>query len=206
MRIKDTTLGTRIIEYVETYYSSAGKSPSTREIAEGISVSRPTVQRYLKDLKNAGAIEYDGHRSILTQHIKDNTFANYMRIPIVGTIPCGDFNDVVDTSYEYHCFPKTLVGDGDFFLLIAKGDSMKDAGIENGDLVLVSMSNVADNGQIVAVLYDNNQTTLKRLFQSKDSITLHPENKMYEDIVIKGKDRNKVIIQGVAKMIIKMLG
>ncbi len=205
MRVKDTTICAKIIEYVESYYSSAGRSPSTREIAEGISVSRPTVQRYLKDLKNAGAIDYDGHRSILTPHIKNNTLANYLRIPIVGTIPCGGFNDVVETSYEYHCFPKTLVGDGDFFLLIAQGDSMKDAGIENGDLVLVSKSNIADNGQIVAVLYDNDQTTLKRFFQSKDSITLHPENKKYGDIVIKGKDRSKIIIQGVAKMIIKTL-
>ena len=69
----------------------------------------------------------------------------------------------------------------------------------------MSISNIAENGQIVAVLYDNDQTTLKRFFQSKDSITLHPENKMYEDIVIKGKDRSKIIIQGVAKMIIKTL-
>lgn len=205
MRVKNTTLGARIIEYVDSYYSNVGRSPSTREIAEGICVSRPTVQRYLRDLKNAGAIEYNGHRSILTPHIKDNTLANYMRIPIVGTIPCGDFNNVVENSYEYHCFPKTLVGDGDFFLLVAKGDSMQDVGIENGDLVLVSISNIAENGQIVAVLYDNDQTTLKRFFQSKDSITLHPENKMYEDIVIKGKDRSKIIIQGVAKMIIKTL-
>ncbi len=205
MRVKDTTICTRIIEYVESYYSNSGRSPSTREISEGINVPRPTVQRYLRDLKNAGTIDYDGHRSILTARIKDNTLANYVRVPIVGTIPCGNFKEFVETTYEYHLFPKTLVGDGEFFILTAKGDSMIDAGIEDGDLVLVNMSNTADNGQIVAVLYDNDQTTLKRFFQSHDSITLHPENKNYKDIVIKGKDKNKVTIQGVARMIIKML-
>lgn len=203
MRNKNENHYIKIIEFVNNYYYKYDRSPSTREIAESINVSRPTVQRYLKDLKADGIIEYDGHRHIVTDYIRENSSINFNRIPIAGTIPCGDLNEMSEQELEYYFLPKELTGDGEFFLLKAVGNSMIDVGINNDDLVLVKKQLTADSNQIVAVLYETSQTTLKRIYFKKDHIVLHPENKGMKDIVIKGNDREKLRIQGVAIKVIK---
>ena len=102
--------------------------------------------------------------------------------------------------------PKVITGEGEFFLLRARGESMIKAGIDDGDLVLIRKQENAKEGNIVAFLYDNELTTLKRYKQTDDAIYLCPENDSMQPIIIRGEDRAKLRIQGVATGIIKKIG
>ena len=203
MRHKNDELYGQIIEFVNDYFEETGHSPSTREIAQGIAVPRPTVQRYLKSLQERGEIDYDGHRSIVTSYMRE--MRNTTRMQMGNSIPCGPLDDVADAELEHIRMPLALTGSGDFFLLRARGESMINAGIDDGDLVLIRKQETAREGQIVAFLYDSTATTLKRYEESGENIYLRPENDEMAPIVIHGDDRANLRIQGVATMVIKAL-
>ena len=127
------------------------------------------------------------------------------RAQMGNSIPCGALDDVIDEEIEHLRLPKAITGEGEFFLLRARGESMIKAGIDDGDLVLIRKQESATEGKIVAFLYDNQQTTLKRYKQSEDAIYLCPENDAMKPIIIKGEDRKKLCVQGVAIGIYKKL-
>ena len=204
MRTKNNSLFDKITEYVDAYFDNNGRSPTTREIENAVKFSRQTVHRYLKVMSEQGEIEYDGHRSIITPHIR--AMLNTTNVQMGSSIPCGELNEVVDDELKDIRLPKEITGDGEFFLLTAIGNSMIKAGIDSGDLVLIKkQSHEPANGKIVAFLYDGDQTTLKRYKREKDAIYLCPENDTMQPIVIRGEDRAKLRIQGVAVSVIKEL-
>ena len=204
MRTKNNSLFDKITEYVDAYFDNNGRSPTTREIENAVKFSRQTVHRYLKVMNEQGEIEYDGRRSIITPHIR--AMLNTTNVQMGNSIPCGELNEVVDDELKDIRLPKEITGDGEFFLLTASGNSMIKAGIDSGDLVLIKkQSHEPANGKIVAFLYDGDQTTLKRYKREKDAIYLCPENDTMQPIVIKGEDRAKLRIQGVAVRVIKEL-
>ena len=204
MRSKNTTHYSTIIGFVNKYFDDVGRSPSTREIESGTGISRPTVQRYLRELCERGEIEYDGHRGIITDYMRG---ASGGTSPVLmgNSIPCGMLNEVCDAELESIRMPTALIGTGDFFLLRARGNSMINAGIDDGDLVLIKRCERVREGRIAAFLYDNSQTTLKRFKQDKNAIYLIPENDEMEPIVISGNNRSRLIIQGEAVMVMKDL-
>ena len=203
MRSKNEAVFGEIVEFVNRYFEKNGRSPSTREIEGEIGLSHVTVQRYLHALRERGEIEYDGHRSIVTAFMREMLDTN--RAQMGNSIPCGALDDVIDQEIEHLRLPKAITGEGEFFLLRACGESMIKAGIDDGDLVLIRKQETAKQGNIVAFLYDNEQTTLKRYKQTDDAIYLCPENDSMEPIVIRGEDRAKLRIQGVATGIIKKI-
>ena len=203
MRTKDESLFAVIVDYVNDYFEKYGRSPSTREIEKSTQISRPTVQRYLKALQERGEIEYDGHRGIVTQYMREMVDTN--RVGMGNSIPCGPMDEVADAELEHIRLPIALTGGGEFFLLRARGMSMINAGIDDGDLVLIRKQATAKHGDIIACLYDSALTTLKRYDPQDDAIYLVPENDTMQPIEIKGKDREKFLIQGVATMVIKSL-
>ena len=204
MRSKNTAHYSTIVEYVNRYYDGVGRSPSTREIEQGTGISRPTVQRYLRELCERGEIEYDGHRGIVTDYMRGATEGT-SRVLMGNSIPCGMLNEVCDAELETIRMPTALIGNGEFFLLRARGNSMINAGIDDGDLVLIRRCESVRQGRIAAFLYDNSETTLKRFKQDSNAIYLIPENDEMEPIVIRGNDRAKLIIQGEAIMVMKDL-
>lgn len=203
MRTKNNSLFDKITEYVDAYFDNNGRSPTTREIESAIKFSRQTVHRYLKVMSEQGEIEYDGHRSIITPHIR--AMLNTTSVQMGNSIPCGELSDVAQNEIENIRLPKEITGEGEFFLLRANGTSMINVGIDDGDLVLIRKQESAIDGKIVAFLYDNEQTTLKRLKYKDDAIYLCPENDSMQPIVIRGEDRAKLRIQGVATGIIKKI-
>jgi len=203
MRTKDESLFAVIVDYVNDYFEKFGRSPSTREIESGTQISRPTVQRYLKALQERGEIEYDGHRSIVTQYMREMVETN--RVDMGNSIPCGPMDEVADAELEHIRLPIALTGSGEFFLLRARGVSMINAGIDDGDLVLIRKQSTAKRGDIIACLYDSSLTTLKR-YDPQDGVTyLVPENDTMQPIEIRGSKREKLMIQGVATMVMKEL-
>ena len=203
MRTKDESLFAVIVDYVNDYFEKFGRSPSTREIESGTQISRPTVQRYLKALQERGEIECDGHRGIVTQYMREMVETN--RVDMGNSIPCGPMDEVADAELEHIRLSIALTGSGEFFLLRARGVSMINAGIDDGDLILIRKQSTAKRGDIIACLYDSSLTTLKRYDPQDGVIYLVPENDTMQPIEIRGAKREKLMIQGVATMVIKSL-
>ena len=204
MRSKNTAHYSTILNFVNRYFDDVGRSPSTRDIESGTGISRPTVQRYLREMCERGEIEYDGHRGIITEYMRGATEGT-SPVLMGNSIPCGMLNEVCDAELESIRMPTALIGSGEFFLLRARGNSMINAGIDDGDLVLIKRCERVREGRIAAFLYDGSETTLKRFKQDKDAIYLIPENDEMEPIVIRGRDRERLIIQGEAIMVMKDL-
>lgn len=204
MRSRNAAYYSTILNYVNKYFDDVGRSPSTREIEAATGISRPTVQRYLRELSERGEIDYDGHRGIITDYMRG---ASEGTSPVLmgNSIPCGSLNEVCDAELESIRMPTALIGQGDFFLLRARGNSMINAGIDDGDLVLIKRCESVRQGRIAAFLYDGAETTLKRYKQDANAIYLIPENDEMEPIVISGADRARLIIQGEAVMVLKDL-
>jgi repressor LexA len=204
MRSKNTTYYSTIVNFVNQYFDDSGRSPSTREIEYGTGISRPTVQRYLRELCERGEIEYDGHRGIVTDYMRGAT-GGTSPVLMGSSIPCGSLSEVCDYELESIRMPTALIGSGEFFLLRARGNSMINAGIDDGDLVLIKRCERVREGRIAAFLYDNSETTLKRFKQDENAIYLIPENETMKPIVIRGNDRSRLIVQGEAIMVMKDL-
>ena len=120
-------------------------------------------------------------------------------VPVLGSIPCGPLEEETERIEGYYTLPTTFIGSGEHFLLRASGDSMVNAGIDDGDLVLIRRQNTADDGDIVVALADN-LSTLKRLYRDykRKCVILRPENDCMEDIIV-----HECYIQGVAVKVIK---
>lgn len=120
-------------------------------------------------------------------------------VPLLGNVACGVPKFAEGNIEEYVRLPISLFGRGDFFLLRASGDSMIEAGIDDGDLVLIRQQDTADPGQIVVALMED-EATLKRFYPEpgRHRVRLHPENRRMKDIVVEN-----CIIQGVAVKVLK---
>lgn len=116
------------------------------------------------------------------------------KIPLLGSIACGEPILAVENIEEYISIPKDLAGD---FALTCRGDSMINARIFDGDIVYIRQQDTVENGEIAAVLIDN-EATLKRFKKLPDRIILEPENPMYDPLVYRGEEMNNVRILGKA--------
>lgn len=116
------------------------------------------------------------------------------KIPLLGSIACGEPILAVENIEEYISIPRDLSGD---FALTCKGDSMINARIFDGDIVYIRQQDTVENGEIAAVLIDN-EATLKRFKKLPDRIILEPENPMYDPLVYRGEEMNSVRILGKA--------
>lgn len=196
---RNENLMSRIIEFAEEYYLQNNASPSVRAIAGEFNINASTAYRYLVEMNERGLITYDG-RSIGTEKInKIRSGSGTIKVPLVGSIACGIPNLAEENIEEYVSLPRSMFGDGEFFILRASGESMIDAGIETGDLVVIRKQNCAEDGQIVVALVED-EATLKRLYREKGKVRLHPENRAMDDIIV-----DDCIIQGVAVKVIKDL-
>lgn len=151
------------------------------------------------EMERQGMITRNG-RSV-TIHSRVQSDSRMSRVPILGNISCGSPEYAEENYEEYVPLPAALFGEGEFFILRARGSSMIEAGIEKGDLVVVRKQNHADEGDIIVALV-NNETTLKRFYVDKEKkcVRLHPENRSMKDILVKD-----CYIQGVAQHVIKVL-
>lgn len=197
MRSKSPELMKQIKDYIEEYYLQNRESPSTTKIAEAVGIARGTAYKYLVEMADRNMIKYDG-QDIVTD-VTRKYRKDLMQTPIVGSVPCGSPQYEEENIEEYVSLPTAIFGNGDFFILRASGQSMIEAGIDDGDLVVVRKQVEANEGDIVVALVDN-QNTLKRYYRDDEhkKIILHPENKKMKDIIV-----DECYIQGVACHIIK---
>ena len=204
MRSKNPELMKEICTYVSDYYRQRRSSPSVNDIAKAVGIAKTTAYRYLVDMNERGMISYDG-RTIETPQINRCT-SGYFSAPIVGSIRCGDPEAEEEFVEEYVSLPESIFGNGEFYLLRAAGDSMVDAGIEEGDLIVIRKQDSASVGDIVVALDEDGQNTLKTFNGIDDEsgyALLNYENKSrYPGKVIRVRE---LVVQGVAKHVIKAL-
>ena len=194
MRSKDPEIMKRIVDFVEAYHLDYNSSPSLRVIADGVGIGSTTVYRYLMEMNERGMICYDG-KTIRNEKI-DKLERGTIRAAVIGRIACGIPNLAEQYVEGYVNLPESLFGQGNFYILRASGCSMTEAGIDDGDLVVIREQNTAEDGQIVVALVDD-EATLKRFFHEGDRIRLHPENPQMKDIFV-----TDCRIQGVAVKVI----
>lgn len=199
MRSKSKSRMNEIKKFIENYYMKEYRSPSITEIAKAVNIARSTAHAYLVDMNEKGMLSYNGKdiRTELIEKIKPNV----TRAAILGSISCGVPNFAEENIEEYVSLPESMFGKGEFFILRAKGESMIEVGIEEGDLVVIKAQNCAEEGEIVVALVED-EATLKRFYKDKKTnrVRLHPENSKMEDIIV-----DNCIIQGVAVKVIKDL-
>ena len=185
-------------KFIEEFYKAEYKYPTIRQIAAGVNISVGSAHSYVQELTDTGVIKYVARDSMETDVTRK---VNTDRIPtaLVGTIACGTPTLAEENIEEYVDLPSSIFGTGEFFILRASGDSMIEAGIDSGDLVVVKRQSYARAGEIVVALLET-ETTLKTYYPepSKSRVRLHPENSSMKDIIVKSCE-----IQGVATHIIK---
>ena len=197
MRSKSPELMKQIQDFAEQYYLNEGRSPSTSDIANGVGIARGTAYKYLVAMNEQGLIRYNG-RDIRTK-LTEKFEATRSKAPICGSIPCGSPTEEIEHIETIVSLPTAIFGKGELYILVASGDSMNGAGIEDGDLVVINKQAHANEGDIVVALIDN-ESTLKRFYKDDENkrVILRAENKKYKDII-----RPSCTIQGVAQHVIK---
>lgn len=200
MRTKNEALFTAITDYIRQYTLANGCPPTIQMIADATGMSKSNAARYLKEMKERGSLADTGRIGAVTTEVVE-TITKLVRVPILGPVSCGIPKLAEENIEEYVSLPSSLFGNGSFYLLRANGDSMIEAGIDDGDLVLIRQQNTAHIGQIVVALMED-EATLKRFYPEPENrrIRLHPENSTMEDIYV-----SDCIIQGVAVKVLKDL-
>jgi repressor LexA len=194
----------QLLDFIKSYLISNGYPPTVREMCKAIKVSSTsTIFYYLNKLENTNRIKRNPNKNRAIE-IVDNDFNisnsqistiqsdNFTRIPVLGTVTCGEPILAVQTSEEYFMVSPTLFKGDDLFILTAQGDSMINAGILDGDIIIVERRNTARNGEIVVAMTEENEVTLKTFYKEKDHIRLQPENDtmdpfIFDNVFILGK-------------------
>ncbi len=205
MQHKKEEIFSGIINYVNDYVDEKGTSPSMNEIATGLGIAKSTVSKYAAYMCENGICEYDSHRRIRTkqmqQDLADLTRTPLRNAPVVGYVACGSPTEAEEYEEESVRLPASIFGQGPLFILHASGDSMIEAGIEDGDLVVVKQQSTANRGDIVVALTKDG-TTLKGYYPEPQNrrIRLQPANSAMEPMYFE-----EVTIQGIATRVIKTI-
>jgi repressor LexA len=187
----------KYLDYLESQITRTGKSPSLRQAAAKMGVSHAAISQLIKVLEEKGMIKRDGYYS-RTIHLLNfaRETAGVMRwieVPIVGNIAAGL------PLYAQQEWAGSVVIDAavyrgsNLFALKVKGDSMVNAAILDGDLVICEPRQYAENGEIIVALVNQEEATVKRFFRRKGHIELRPENPAYKSM---SYAFNEILVQG----------
>lgn len=189
-----TTREKSILEFIRQKIWDSGFPPTVREIGEAVGLrSTSTVHNYLKRLEFKGAIRKNPDSSRAIEVVADTWHRKKMiPMPLVGAVRAGEPITADEHTESVYPLPAELIGkDNNCFMLIVRGDSMINAGIHEGDYLIVSEQDDAQDGDIVVALVGNEDATVKRFYKEEDHIRLQPENDEYQPIIAK-----EVIIRG----------
>lgn len=187
------------LKYIKEYIVSHGYPPTVREIATELNVSSPaTVQTHLDRLADKGYIKKGSNKNRTIELMVENEYTksndSVIDVPLLGKITAGSPIEAIENPDEYFSLPAQLVPrKKEVFTLLVDGESMIEAGILDGDIVIVERANTARNGEIVVAMTEDNEVTLKTFYKETDHFRLQPENSTMEPIIL-----NNVFILGKA--------
>ena len=200
----------KLLKFIIDYQKQNNVTPSFDEMKDGLDLkSKSGIHRILSALEERGYIKKLNNRARAIEIIKNVNLIDtengknknsIISIPILGKIAAGLPIEAISDNTNYIELPETLLKKGEYFILNVEGDSMIEAGIFDGDQVVIRKANDANNGEIVVALIDNNEATLKRIFKRGQQVALQPENSNYKTVIY-GPDR--IQIQGVLMHLIR---
>lgn len=199
MKEKLTTKQEETLKYIKKFIAKKGYSPSVREICEGLGLNSPaTVFVHLKKLREKGYVTQTNSKFRTLEVLVDNEYIksneDVVSVPLLGKITAGNPIEAIERPDEYISLPAYMIPKGEeIFTLNVSGDSMINAGIFDGDIVILKRRKTANNGEIVAALNDEGEVTLKRFYKEKDYIRLQPENDLMNPIIL-----NNCSVLGIA--------
>ena len=185
----------QLYEFIKNYKNENGFPPTIREMCKAIKVSSTsTIFYYLNKLENSNKIKKNPNKNRALEIVEDDIqmatittiaedYNNLTRIPVLGTVTCGEPILAVQTNEEYFMVSPTLFKGDNLFMLTAQGDSMINAGIFDGDKIVLRQQNYADNGDIVAALLEDS-ATVKRYYKENGHYRLQPENDTMSPIIV----------------------
>lgn len=180
------------LQFIKKYMVAHGFPPSVREICAGMGLSSPaTAHTHLKELESKGFIRKQNSKFRTIELLVENEFEekdteDVVSVPLLGKVACGNPIEAIENPNEYFSLPASLIPAREsIFTLLCSGDSMINAGIFDGDIVIVQKQSVARNGEIVVAMTDEGEVTLKRFYKENDHIRLQPENDELSPIIVK---------------------
>ena len=174
----------KILEYIKSEIQTKGYPPSVREIANAVGLkSTSTVHGHLQRLEKRGLIHRDAMKPRAMEVVGDPNFArnSTTAVPVVGRVTAGQPILAEENLEDYVSIPDIMLGDGDHFILLVRGESMIEAGILDGDYIVVRRQQEANNGEIVVAMIDDS-ATVKRFYKENGHFRLQPENHTMDPI------------------------
>lgn len=192
-----------ILKYIQKQISLKGYPPSVREICKAVNLSSTaTVQGYLNKLEEKGFIKKENQKGRTLRLLRNAkgeevvagvngvsetkqfySSKEMVNVPVIGKITAGQPILAVENITDTFPIPVDFVGNSDSFMLTVRGESMIEAGILDGDYILVKRQNTAENGEIVVALIDD-EATVKTFYKEKTYIRLQPENHTMDPIIV----------------------
>lgn len=195
-----------IMNYIAEFNEEYGYCPSLREIGIKLNISTPSLVKYYVDMLEKSGHIYRGEppRRVITlspekkinasekSKILDKNEKSVFHCPILGQVAAGLPILATENILGYYPLPYSEFDSESTFMLKIVGDSMIDAGINDGDIVIVDKEKSPENSKIVVALLEDS-ATVKRFFKKRDTIILHPENPSYNDIVISQNENINIL-------------
>ncbi len=194
-RVKKEGIEEQILEFIESFIKENGYPPSVREIGSAVGFkSSSTIHSYLKKLEDDGKLSQSSSKTrsikLLTEtDDRHDLTTEHMVIPVLGRVAAGVPITAEENIMDLFAMPTYFAGKGEVFMLKVRGDSMINAGILDGDYVIVSKQSVARNYEIVVAMIDG-EATVKRYFNEGNRIRLQPENDAMDPIY---SDRAEIV-------------
>ena len=187
-----------VLDFIKKFIATHGYPPSIREIGKALGLSSPaTVHTHVKKLCNAGYLKVDNNKFRAMEILVDNEYEEkneeLIKVPLLGKVTAGSPIEAIERPNEFFSLPANLIPAKEtIFTLNVSGESMINAGIFDGDVVIVQKQSTARNGDIVVAMTDANEVTLKTYYKEKDHIRLQPENDtmapfIFNNVTILGK-------------------
>lgn len=185
MRKKNTEKRQRVYNFINSFIKEYGVSPSYDEISSSLHIPKSTLFIYMRALEDEGFITRLGRNQLVTLENSNSID----RVPVIGSIACGKPKLALEDIQGFIPVNIDWLGPGEYFGLIADGDSMVNININKGDIVIIRKQSTAENGQVVAAMIPEEfggewTATLKRFYKEKGTFRLHPENDYMEDIYV----------------------
>tara|TARA_A100001037_G_scaffold277761_1_gene278120 strand:- start:301 stop:993 length:693 start_codon:yes stop_codon:yes gene_type:complete len=206
-----------LLIYINKKIRSSGISPSYEEMKNSLNLkSKSGIHRLISALEERGFVKRLAHKARALEVVKlpenasandifnsftpsvikgglDNTKQNSSKVSVLGSIAAGTPIEAIQQEVDKVALPEDLKNNGEHFGLKIKGDSMIDAGINDGDTVIIKKTSNADNGEIAVVLIDDQEATLKKIRKKGKTIALEAANKSYDTKIYAA---NRIKIQG----------
>jgi repressor LexA len=179
----------KVMDYIRKFSEENGYTPSVREIGAQCGIkSTATVHSYIARLQDKGYLTKTDNKKRSVSLSRSSGVS----VPLIGTVTAGQPIFAYENYEDYYTFPAGEFKGDDLFMLRVQGTSMIDAGIMNGDKIVVRRQNTAENGEIIVALIED-EATVKRFFKKDGKIVLHPENEALADMIF---EPNEVSILG----------